>query len=144
MVGCHTLKKFKVRSLQHWPSIKKSDNTEMFVLAGSVDGCSVLSETQFAWTHLCMNTTQVISVGVPFLLWELPERGQSLTSNCLYGLHSCFSSSLCPGVFSTREYFRKTAGFEIRVFPRGYVLESFPQGDTPAIQHGLKSEFFLS
>ena len=44
-------------------STKKSDGAEKFVMTGSMDGCSVLQETQFVRTHLRMDTTWVLSVG---------------------------------------------------------------------------------
>ena len=40
----------------------------------------------------------VLSVGVPFPLWELPERGSSMTPNRLLGLQDCFYSRLSPEV----------------------------------------------
>ena len=92
----HVLKKFKVRrgctvpSPLTWPSTKKSDGTKEFAKTDSMDGCNVLSETQFVGTRLCVDTTRVLYVGVPFPLVELPERGQILTSNSLSGLHSWF------------------------------------------------------
>ena len=48
-----------------WPSIEKSDGTEGFVMIGSVDGCSVLSESQFVEACLGMDTTQVLYVSLP-------------------------------------------------------------------------------
>ena len=116
------LKKLKVRrgctvpSQLTWPSTKKSDGTEKFVMIGSVDGCSVLSETQFVGTQLHVDTTWVLFAVVPFPLWELPARGQSLTSNRLWGSTPDFSSSLYPKALSIRGYICNTAGFEIRVF----------------------------
>ena len=35
-------------------------------------------------------------------------------------------------------------GSPLMVFPQGYLLKSFPQGDTSARLHGLKSEFSFS
>ena len=58
-----------------WPSTKKSDGTEKFAMTGSVDGCSVQTESQFVWTNMRMDTTQI--------LWVMPERGPSLTSKRL-------------------------------------------------------------
>ena len=63
------------------PSTKKSDGTEELVVTGSVDGCSFLPDTQFVGTPLRMGTTQILSVGGFLAPWELPERGQSSTSN---------------------------------------------------------------
>ena len=85
----HVLKKFKVRrgctvpSPLSWPSTKKFDGTEVFATTGSVDGCSILPETQFVETHLRVNTTQVLSGESSFPLWELPEKGQSFALNRL-------------------------------------------------------------
>ena len=83
------LQKFKVRrgcavpSPLTRPSTKKSDGTIEFVMTDSMDGCNVLPEIQFVRTRLRVDTTWVLSVGVPFPLGELPERGQSLTSSRL-------------------------------------------------------------
>ena len=52
-------------------------------MTGSVNGGSVLLENQFVGIHLHVDTMQVLSVGVPFLLGKLLERGQSFTSNRL-------------------------------------------------------------
>ena len=49
-----------------WPSTKEFSGTEKFATTGSVDGCSVLPETQFVWNRLCIDTTWVKSVGVSF------------------------------------------------------------------------------
>ena len=62
------------------PSTKNSDGIEKFTMTGSVDGHSVLPETQFVGARLHMDTTQVLSVGDFLPLWELPERGHNLTS----------------------------------------------------------------
>ena len=87
------LRKLKVRGCTvprplTWPSAKKYDGTEELAMTSSVDGCSVLLETKFAWSQLCMMTTQVLPVGSSLPLWELPERVLSLTSNRLLRLHS--------------------------------------------------------
>ena len=81
------LKKLKVRrgctvpSPLTWPFTKKFDGTEKNAMTGSVERCSVLSESQFVATRLRVDTTRISSVGDFYLIWELPERGQSLTSN---------------------------------------------------------------
>ena len=68
------LKKYEVRRgctvsrKQTWPYTKKSDGTEEFVMTDSMDGCSVLPESQFVGTRLRVNTTRDIYVGVLFLL----------------------------------------------------------------------------
>ena len=81
------LKKLKLRiwvrspSEQTWPSTKKSDGKEQFATTGSMDGCSILPETQIVGIRLSGDNTLVLSVGIPFSIGELPEKGQSLTSN---------------------------------------------------------------
>ena len=85
----HVLKKSKVgkRCIDPkpltWHSTEKSDVTEKIAMIGSVDCCSDLPEPQFVWTCLCVDITEVLSVGGSLPLWELPERGQSLTSSRL-------------------------------------------------------------
>ena len=37
--------------------------TERFATTGSMDGCSIQLETQFVGTCLCVDTTQVLSMG---------------------------------------------------------------------------------
>ena len=65
----HVLKKHRVRrgstvpGQLTWPSTKKSDGTENFLMAGSVDGCSVLLETQLDRKSINVDTTQALSVG---------------------------------------------------------------------------------
>ena len=92
----HELTMLKVRrrctvpSPLTWPSTKKSDGTKEFATTDSMDGWNVLPETQFVGTRLRVDTSRVLSAGVTFPLAELPERGQSLTSNRPYGLHSWF------------------------------------------------------
>ena len=63
------------------PLTKKSDGTKEFATTASMDGCSVLPETQFVGSRLRVDTTRVLSVGVTFPFGELQERGQSFTSN---------------------------------------------------------------
>ena len=66
------LLKFKVRrgctvpNPLTWSSTMKCDGSERIAMTGSVVACSILPETQFAWTHLRIDATQVLSVGVPF------------------------------------------------------------------------------
>ena len=71
-----------------------------------------LSGPVYTWTP-----QRVLSVGVPFPLGELPERGKILTPNRLWGCIPDFSSRLSPEVFSTSGYFRKTAGVWNQIFP---------------------------
>ena len=47
-----------------WPFTKKSDGTQKLLTTGSVDGCSVLPETQLVGIRLRMDTTWVLYVGV--------------------------------------------------------------------------------
>ena len=83
----HVIKKLKVRrgrtvpSPLTWHSTKKSDGIKEFATTDSMDACNVLLETQFVWTRQRVDTTRISSVGVPFPLGKLPERGQSLASN---------------------------------------------------------------
>ena len=60
---------------QSGPCTKKSDGTKEFVTTDSMDGCSVLPETQFVGTRLRVDATWVLSVGVPSPLDELSSRG---------------------------------------------------------------------
>ena len=63
------LMKFRVRRGCTVPSpltslsTKKFDGTEESVTTSLMDGCSVLSETQFVGTHLHVDTAWVLSVG---------------------------------------------------------------------------------
>ena len=65
----HMMNMLKVRrgctvtSLLTWPSTRKSDGTEKSMLTGSVNGCSVLPQTQLVGTHLGVDTTQISYVG---------------------------------------------------------------------------------
>ena len=83
------LMKFKVRrgctfpSPLTRPSTKIPNGEEEFVMTSSVNGCSILPETQFVGTHLRVDSTRVLSVGVSSRLRKLPKRDQSLTSNHL-------------------------------------------------------------
>ena len=84
-----------------------------------MDGCNVLSETQFVGTSLRMDTTWVLSVG-----GSLPPCGAA-------GERSEFN-------------IKPPLGAPLLIFPRGCLLKSFPQVHTSARQQGLKSEFSLS
>ena len=85
----HMLEKFKVRrgstvpSPLTWPSTEKSDGMEKFAMTGSLDGCSVLPETQFVGTCLRINTTQVFSVGGFLSPMGTAGERPELISNCL-------------------------------------------------------------
>ena len=88
----------------------------------------------FVGTRLCVYTTRVLSLrGFP-PLWELLERGQSFTSNRLWGSTHDFFSWLPPEVFSTMRYFSKSAGFEIIVFPLLGVLSMATEPSLPVCQ----------
>ena len=90
-------------------STKKSDGTEGFLMTGSVDGCSVLPETQFADTCLRANTTQVLSVGgFPPTMEAAEERSEF---------------DITPPL-----------GAPNLIFLQGYLLKSFREGDTSARQ----------
>ena len=84
-----------------------------------MDGCNVLPETQFAGTRLRVDTTRVLSVGC-----SPPPSGAA-------GERSEF-------------YIKPPLGAPLLIFPRGYLLESFPQVNTSARQWGLKSAFSIS
>ena len=129
------LKKIKVRrectvsSPITWPPTKTSDGTEKFTTTGSVDICSVLSEIQLIGTSLHVDTTQVSCVWGRIPLMEAArERPEFDIKPTLWALLLIFSSRVSPNVFSTRGYLRKTAGFEIRVFP---LLGELPKAIEP-------------
>ena len=81
-----------------------------------MDGCNVLSETQFVGTRLRVDTTQVLSVGGSLPLVELPERSEF---------------DIKPPL-----------GAPLLIFPRGYLLMSIPQMDTSARQRGFEIRVF--
>ena len=83
-----------------------------------MDGCNVLPETQFVGTRLCVDTTQVFSVEGSLPLW---------------------------GAAGERSEFniKPPLGAPLLIFPRGYLLKSFPRVDTSARQQSLKSVFCL-
>ena len=73
----------------------------MFATTGSLDGFSVLPETQLAWTCLRVDTTRVLSVG-----GLLPPIGAA-------GERPEFDIKL-------------TLGPPLLIFPRGYFQKSIP------------------
>ena len=83
-----------------------------------MDGCNVLPDTQFVGTHLRVDTTQVLYVG------------GSLTPCGAAGEKS--KSNIKPHL-----------GAPLLIFPRGYLLKSFPQVDTSARQRGFEIRVFL-
>ena len=74
-----------------------------------MDGCNVLPETQFVGTRQRVGTTRVLSVG-----GSLPSCGAA-------GERSEFD-------------IKPPLGAPLLIFPRGYLLKSFPQVDTSARQ----------
>ena len=113
------VKKFKVRRgctapiLLTWPPAKKSDGTEELVTTGSVDGRSVLPETQFVGFRLRVDTTRALFAGGFPSSVERPELDVS-----------------------------SPLGSPHQIVPRGYLLKSFSQGDTSAKQWGFEIRVF--
>ena len=70
-----------------------------------MDGCNVLPETQFVWIHLREDTTRVLYMGGSLPPWETA------------GERSEFN-------------IKPSLGAPLLIFPRGYLLQSFPQVDT--------------
>ena len=117
------LKKTKVRrgctdpSQITCPSTKKSDGTKELATTDSMDGCNVLPDTQFVGTRLRVYTTRVLSVE-----GSLPHSGAA-------GERSEFS-------------IKPPLGAPLMIFPRGYLLNSFPQVDSSARQRGFEARVF--
>ena len=82
-----------------------------------MDGCNVLPETKFVGTRLRVDTTRVLSVG-----GSLPPCGAA-------GERSEIN-------------IKSPLGAPLLIFPRGYLLKSFPQVDTSARQRGLEIRVF--
>ena len=82
-----------------------------------MDGCNVLPETQFVGTRLRVETTRVLSVG-----GNLPPCGAA-------GERSEFN-------------IKPPLGAPLLIFPRGYLLKSFPRVDTSARQRGFEIRVF--
>ena len=82
-----------------------------------MDGCNVLPETQFVGTRLRVDTTRVFSVR-----GSLPPWGTA-------GERSEFN-------------IKPPLGAPLLIFPRGYLLKSFPQVDTSARQRGFEIRIF--
>ena len=99
-----------------WPSTKKSDGTKEFATTDSMDGCNVLPETQFVGTRLRVDITRVLSVG-----GKLPPCGAA-------GERSEFN-------------IKPPLGAPLLIFPRGYLLKSFPLVDTSARPRGFEISF---
>ena len=83
----------------------------------SMDGCSILPEFQFVGSRLRVDTTRILYVGgfLP-LLGAAGERPEF---------------SIKPPI-----------GAPLLIFPRGYLLKSFPQVDTSARQWGFEIRVF--
>ena len=84
---------------------------------GSVDGCSVLPETQFVPTFQRVDTTRALSL----------------------------EDSLAPmGVAGERPEFevKPPLGVPLLMFSRGYLLKCFPRGGPPARQQGFDIKVF--
>ena len=80
-------------------------------------GCSILPEAKFVGTHMRVDSTQVLSVGSspPMVAArEMPE------------------FSIKPSL-----------GAPLAIFPLGYLLKSFPQGDTSTRLWGFEIRVFL-
>ena len=117
------LKKVKVRRGCTVPSpltrasTKKSDGTKEFAMTDSMDGYNVLPMTQFIGTRLRVDTTQVFS-----MRGSLPPWGYA-------GERSEFN--IKPPLWAP-----------LLIFPRGYLLKSFPEVDTSARQQGFEIGVF--
>ena len=79
-----------------------------------MDGCIVRPETKFVETWLRVDTTLVLSVVVSFPLW------------------------------GRRKFdIKPPLGAPFMIFSRGYLLKSYTNGDTSAIQWGFEIRIFL-
>ena len=114
----HVLKKHMVRRVAQSPvhyvglPTKKSYGTEKFATNGSVDGCSVLTETQFVGTRLCVDTTRFCLLESPSSMGAAGERLELDAKPPLGAPHL--------------------------VFPRRYLLKSVAQEDTSARERGCE------
>ena len=107
----------KVPSPLTSPSTKKSDGTKEFVTTDSMDGCNVLPDTQFVGTRLRVDTTWVLSVGGSIPPWGASEEMSEFN-------------------------IKPPLGAPLLIFPRGYLLRSFPQVDTSARQRVFEIRVF--
>ena len=82
-----------------------------------MDGCNVLPENQFVRTRQRVDTTQALSMG-----GSLPPCGAA-------GKRSDIN-------------IKPPLGAPLLIFPRGYLLKSFPQVDTSARQRGFEIRVF--
>ena len=83
----------------------------------SMDGCNVLPETQFVGIRLRVDTTRVLSVGGN--LSPCGAAGERSESNI-----------------------KPPLGAPVLIFPRGFLLKSFPRVDTSARQRGFEIRVF--
>ena len=83
----------------------------------SMDGCYILPETQFVRTRLRVDTTRVLSVGGTITPWG--AAGERLKFDI-----------------------KPPLGAPLLIFPRGYLLKSFPQVDTSARQRRFEIRVF--
>ena len=81
-----------------WPSSKRSGGTETSALTGSVDGCSVLPETEFVGTRLHKDKTQVLSVGTAEDRPGFDIRLSGLHSRFFLDVISCTLPQECRGL----------------------------------------------
>ena len=92
-------------------------------MTGSVDCHSALPETQLVVTHLHVDTTWALYVGVSFP-YGSSRREARVWHQTALRLHSWFFSRSSQEVFSTRGYFCKTSEVQIRSFS---VLGDLPK-----------------
>ena len=97
----------------------KSDGTNVFATVDSMDGCNVLPDTQFVGTRLRVDTTRVSSVGGSLPPWGAARKRSE--------------SNIKPPL-----------GASLLIFPRGYLLKSFPRVDTSARQRGFEIRVLTS
>ena len=83
-----------------------------------MDGCNVLPETQFVGTRLRVDTTLFFSVRGSLPPWGAAGERSEI--------------NIKPPI-----------GAPLLIFPRGYLLKSFPQVDTSARQRGFEIRVFL-
>ena len=79
----------------------------------SVDGCSILLETQFVGSRLHVNTTWILSVGVPFPYVSCRREARVDIKPPLGAPLLIFP----PEVFEKRLALARQQGFEFRIFP---------------------------
>ena len=95
----------------------KSDGIIEFATSDSMDGCSILPESQFVWTRLHVDTTRVLYVG---------------------GSPPHWGASGEMSEFDVKPPLRAP----LLIFSRGYLLKSFPHVDISARQRGFEIRVF--